>query len=223
MSRSMSKTASMRLTASRAIGEIGVALAAASVRGDVGQFEELAPRVAPTQRLDDRAWLAIGKIQSVVAVEGVGLQNARVTGQMPLGMLARSIARCIEQRGRRIGPAERAIVANVDPNAARHRLAFGENRNRRVVAMQPFGRQNMGLDQSMQRTQRGGARAHLIGQRRKAQVDAFAGVALALAVQRLMLAELLEQDHRQQAGSREAARRDMERRGRLRDRFASPA
>jgi hypothetical protein len=38
-----------------------------------------------------------------------------------------------------------------------------------------------------------------------------------------MLAELLEQDHRQQAGSREAARRDMERRGRLRDRFASPA
>jgi hypothetical protein len=35
--------------------------------------------------------------------------NARVTGPMPLGMLARSIARRIEQRGRRIGPAERAI------------------------------------------------------------------------------------------------------------------
>ena len=81
----------------------------------------------------------------------------------------------------------------------------------------------MGLDQSMQRAQRGGAGAHLIGQGRKAEVDAFAGVAFALAVQRLMLAELFEQDHRQQARAGEAARRDVERRGRLRDRLAPPA
>ena len=57
----------------------------------------------------------------------------------------------------------------------------------------------------------------------KAQVDAFARVALALPVQRLMLAELLEQDHRQKARSGKAARRDMERRRRLRDRFALAA
>jgi hypothetical protein len=65
--------------------------------------------------------------------------------------------------------------------------------------------------------------AHLVGQRRQAQVDAFARVALALPVQRLMLAELLEQDHRQKARSGKAARRDMERRRRLRDRFALAA
>jgi hypothetical protein len=38
-----------------------------------------------------------------------------------------------------------------------------------------------------------------------------------------MLAELLEQDHRQKARAGEAARRDMERRRRLRDRLALPA
>ena len=48
-------------------------------------------------------------------------------------------------------------------------------------------------------------------------------VALALPVQRLMLAELLEQDHGQQVRSGEAARRHMERRRRLRDRLAVPA
>jgi Transposase len=44
--------------------------------------------MAPAQRLDDRTGLAVGKIQAVVTVEGVGLQNAGVTGHMPLGMLA---------------------------------------------------------------------------------------------------------------------------------------
>ena len=81
----------------------------------------------------------------------------------------------------------------------------------------------MGFDQCVQRTQRRGAGAHLVGQRRQAQRDALARVALALSVQRLMLAELLEQDHRQKARSGKAARRDMERRRRLRDRFALAA
>jgi hypothetical protein len=81
----------------------------------------------------------------------------------------------------------------------------------------------MAINQCVQRTQRGGAGAHLIGQRRQAQVDALAGVALALPVQRLMLAELLEQDHRQKAWAGKAARRDMERRRRLRDRFTLAA
>ena len=55
------------------------------------------------------------------------------------------------------------------------------------------------------------------------EIDAFAGIALALPVQRLMLAELLEQDHRQQVRAGKAARRHMEGRRRLRDRLALPA
>ena len=38
----------------------------------------------------------------------------------------------------------------------------------------------------------------LVGQRGHAQIDAFAPISLALAVDRLMLAKLLEQDHGRQ-------------------------
>ena len=55
----------------------------------------------------------------------------------------------------------------------------------------------MGLDQGVERQQNHSAGADLIGQRRDAEIDALSGIALALAIQRLVLAELLEQDHRQ--------------------------
>src|SRR5271156_7231016 len=115
------------------------------------------------------------------------------------------------------------VVADIHPHPTGHRLSLGEDGNRRVVAMQPLGGQDMALDQSVQRTQRRGASADLIGERRQAEVDPFTGVALALPAERLMLAELLEQDHRQQARAGKAARRDMERRRRLGDRLAPPA
>src|SRR6266481_8895606 len=72
----------------------------------------------------------------------------------------------------------------------------------------------MALDQRMQRLQDRRAGANLVGQRRHAQIDAFPPVSLALPVQRLMLAELLEQDHGQKVRSGEAPRRDVERRRR---------
>lgn len=46
------------------------------------------------------------------------------------------------------------------------------------------------------------AGADLIGERRHAQIDAFAGIPFARPVQRLMLTELLEQDHRQKGSGR---------------------
>ena len=142
---------------------------------------------------------------------------------MSFGMFARPIARRVEQRRRRIPAAERPIVADIHPNPACFRLTFRQDRHGDVVAVQPFGRKHVSLYQRLQRTQRRGASAHLVGERRQAQLDALAGVALALPVQRLMLAELLEQDHRLKARASEAARRDMERRGRLRDRLALSA
>ena len=75
----------------------------------------------------------------------------------------------------------------------------------------------------MKRLQRRRAGADLVGQRRDAELDAFAPIALALPVQRLVLAELLEQDHGQQVRPGKAARRRMERRRRLGDRLAVPA
>jgi hypothetical protein len=85
------------------------------------------------------------------------------------------------------------------------------------------GGEHMRLDQEVEWAQRGGAGADLVGERRQAQGDAFARVAVALAVQGLVLAELLEQHHREQAGPEHAARGDVERRRRLTDALAGTA
>ena len=66
-------------------------------------------------------------------------------------------------------------------------------------------------------------RTDLIGQRRQADRHAFPGIAFGLPVQRLVLAELLEQDHRQQARTGPAAGDDVERRRRLADLLAVAA
>jgi len=89
--------------------------------------------------------------------------------------------------------------------------------------MHALGGKHVRTDQIVQRPQQRSAAAHLIGERRQAQLDALAGVALRLAVERLMLAVLLEQDHRQQRRPGKAARQHVERRGHLRDLLAVPA
>ena len=89
--------------------------------------------------------------------------------------------------------------------------------------MQSFGGKDMGLDPPDQRLQHRAAGADLVGQGGEAERHAFPGIAFGLAVQRLMLAELLEQDHRQEAGAGPAARDDMERRRRLADLLAVAA
>ena len=72
----------------------------------------------------------------------------------------------------------------------------------------------------MQRAQRALHGADMIGQRRDVEIDALAGIALALPVERLVLAVLGVKDHRQQARPDVAARDDMERRRRLGDLLA---
>ena len=68
----------------------------------------------------------------------------------------------------------------------------------------------MDLEAVEQRRHQCGDAADLIGQGGQAQRHAFAGVALGLAVQRLMLAELLEHDHGQKVRSGPTPRQDME-------------
>ena len=66
-------------------------------------------------------------------------------------------------------------------------------------------------------------RSHRVGHGRQRDRHALQRVTLGLPVQRLMLAELLEQDHRQQAWARPASRDHMEWRRRLADLLAVPA
>ena len=133
------------------------------------------------------------------------------------------VGREVEQRGRRRAAGEGAVVADIGPEPRGLRPAARQQRHRRVVAVEPLGRQHMGPDQRMDRLQRHRAGADLVGQRREAEVDAFAGIALGLPVQRLMLPELLEEDRRQQVRSGPAPRRGMEGRRRLADLLAVPA
>jgi len=65
--------------------------------------------------------------------------------------------------------------------------------------------------------------ADLVGQRRQRQIHPLALEACTLAVERDMHAELVEQDRRQQSWADEAARRGVERRGRLADLLAIAA
>ena len=89
--------------------------------------------------------------------------------------------------------------------------------------MHALAGEHVRTDQVVQRPQQRSTTAHLVGEHRQAQLDALAPVALRLAVERLVLAVLLEQDHCQQRRPGEATRQYMERRGYLRDLLAVPA
>jgi len=142
---------------------------------------------------------------------------------MALGMFPRAVARVEEQRRRRRPAGERAVVAHIGPTSSCDGLALGQHRHRRVVAVQPPGGQDVGDEARMDRLKGGAAGTHLVCQRGQAQGHALAGVALGLAVERLMLAVLLEQDHRQQAGASPASGDHMEWRRRLGDGLAVAA
>ena len=73
-------------------------------------------------------------------------------------------------------------------------LALGLHLHRRLVGMNALGREHVGADQQDERHQRCGADAHPIGQRGDVEVDAFARIGRALAVERQMQPIFSEQD-----------------------------
>jgi len=129
----------------------------------------------------------------------------------------------VEQRCRRIGAGEGAIIAHVDPQPCSISLALGQDRHGRIVAVQTLGSQRMRFDQPVERHQRKGSCPDLIGKRRGAQRHPFAGKPLGLTVEGLVLPVLLEKQHREEAGASPPARHDVERRRGLGDLLAVPA
>ena len=179
--------------------------------------------MCPAGCLQDRPGRAAGLVELAVAAIGIGLQDAAVLSQVALRVFAPAIARVVEHRSRRRGPAERPVVAHIGPEPGDVGLAPRQHRHRGIVAMQPLGCHDMGLQPLKQRHQHRCAGADLVGQRRQAERHALTGVALGLAIEWLMLTELLEQDHRQQARTRPTPWRYVERGGRLADALAVPA
>ncbi len=87
----------------------------------------------------------------------------------------------------------------------------------------PLASQGVRLDEIDQAAQQNGAVTDIVGERRHAEAHAFSRIGLALTVQWLMQAKLVEQDHRQQIRARGSAWNGMEWRWRLRDRLAGLA
>src|SRR5829696_1474019 len=198
-------------------------LAAPRIGGDVGELEELPACMRPTECRRDRALRAAGVVRPVVAAVGIGLEDAAEAVKVTLRVRTGAVARRIVEGRRRRPAAKGPIVSDIGPNAPRHGLALGQDRHRGVVAVQALSRQDVSLDQPVQRSQGRRAGPDLIGARRDAEVDALPPIALALPVQGLMLSELLEQDGGQEVRPGKAARRDVEGCRRLRDRLAIAA
>lgn len=180
----------------------GLFAALLELRGDIGQLEEITARVAPAKGAGQRRRQAVAMEQGIIASIGISLKNASPTAQMAHRMLAPPVPGIMEDRCGRCRSAKRSIIPNIGPDPARIGLGLGQHWHRCIVAMQSLGSKDVGFDQQIERHQRGGAGADLIGQSGKAQVDAFPGVAITLAVKRLMRTELLEEQHRQEAGAK---------------------
>src|SRR5579862_6216974 len=90
----------------------------------VGHGEEWSARMHPACGLLDRLRLAGCCVELAVAVEGIGLEDAAVAGEMCLRVLTLSIARVVEHRCRRVRSAERPVIPHIDPASAGIGLAF---------------------------------------------------------------------------------------------------
>jgi hypothetical protein len=90
-------------------------------------------------------------------------------------MRAASIRRIVEDRRRRRFATERAIVTHIGPQPASDRLAAGQHRHRRVIAVDASARHHMHPDQGDQRGQRRTAGAHPVGQGQDVALNALAG------------------------------------------------
>jgi hypothetical protein len=79
------------------------------------EVEELAPRMGPAHRLDDRSRLAASLVQAVEAGIGIGLHQPGVGDQVRFGVHAAAIGRVEVGRRRRIGAGKRPVIAHIGP------------------------------------------------------------------------------------------------------------
>src|SRR5882724_4107603 len=181
--------------------------------------DKLPPAVAPAGRFKDRSRLPLGLVELVVSIKGIGRHQAHIAGKMASRMLPGTTARVMERCRRWVFAAKRPVIADTAGDS----LQFREYGHRRVIGVDAFRAHDMGPYRLNNWVERHHAGADPIRQRRDIDLDSFAGIGLALAVQRLMQQELVDQHHRQQARPGKAARDRMGGRRRLSDRLAVPA
>lgn len=108
-------------------------------------------------------------------------------------MLVALVLRILEQRRWRIGSGKWPVIAHVNPQSRGISLALGGHRHGDDVAMKALGDNDTCVDRTVDRHQGERGSADLVGQLRYAERHAFPGKPVGLAVERLVLAVLLEQ------------------------------
>jgi hypothetical protein len=162
-------------------------LPAAGGGGDVDHFVELPARMGPAERRHHRCGILVLLVEPAEARAGVGLEKAGPVLQMRLGALSSSIGRVAEQGCGRGGAAEGPVVADVGQQPPGPGAALRQDGHGGVVSVQVFSQQHVTRDPRVQRRERGGSRADLVGERRQAERHALAGEAFGLTVERLVL------------------------------------
>jgi len=188
-----------------------------SVRGGDGDIPAYSARC-----FGNWSWFAGAVIEFIETRKRIGLHHACPTGQMLARIGAVPGSRVFEEGRRRILAAERSVIAHVDPNAPELGFLLRQDRNRGVVSVHTFGGEDVIAQPGDNRLKRNHARPDPIGERGRVDLDAFARIGRALTVQRLVIQELGDEDHGEQARSGEAARDRMRGRRGLGDRFAVP-
>jgi hypothetical protein len=181
----------MRVTTSTASG----------VRLQASLLEERVTGVCPARCLQDGPWFAARAVERVVTAIGVSLQDAGIPSELPLRVGPCAVAGVVIADSGRVGAAKGTVVANGCPDLAGDGLAGCHHRDGRIVMVDALAGEDVRLDKIHQAAHQDDAVADIVGERRHADAHAFGGIGFALAVERLMQPELVEQDHRQQVGA----------------------
>ena len=128
-----------------------------SVRGEDGNILAYSAR-----GFDERPRPPLAGIEPVKAGVGIRLQDAAISVEMALGMVSSAIARVVENRRGRVGPAERTVITDIDPGSPGRGLALGQHRHCRVVPVHAFPGKHMRADQLVERAQEGRAAPDLV-------------------------------------------------------------
>ncbi len=191
--------------------------------GDVGKFEEVSPRMGPTGSVGNRPFGPTGVIKRVIAGIIVGLKDAPIASEMPPAVLALAVPGIVEQCRRCPPTCKRRIIADISPHPGDVGLVLCQARHGGVVAVEAPGTERVRFEQQKNRLHSGSDRTDLIGKRRKAERDALALEAIALAIEWLVQPELVERKACEEMRAKHGARRDVKRRWRLRDGLARSA
>ena len=194
--------------------------------------EEAAPHVRPAADLGDPRrpvhQHGVGRFHGPDLVEAsearvaVGVQPAGEVGQLLAAVLALPVRRVAKEHGRRSGAGVRALIAQIDPEPARLRLARARRQHidRRVVGMHNTAGHHLGCSQLDERGEQPGHVAEPFGALAAIDLDAGARIDLGLAIERNVVAELGDDHVREKARVDHAAWNGQLRHRRLHHRLA---